>query len=194
MPQNLKFLAGEHIERAAKRLISAAASAEDGRAAASFNGVDLIADRNSTIERIIEHYTGESERKAKEYRESPEGLKAAKEADERRLRCQEVFDSSMQALKTLNFNDERAVLDWLCNIQNAADHVGITGSRASILEAFASKNLIPNMNCGDAFNGKDRHNFFRYLVGQALDGFAQFGAPHPILHTFVAEWKQKFLN
>lgn len=186
--KTIEFLAGTHIENAALQLVEACP------ARCLFNEIELIADEGSTVQQIVAFFGKESTRRAEEYRNSPEGQKAAKEAEDRRLAAQQAFDFCMEKLPSLDFKNDAAVLDWFCEIQGSADHIGIVKSKDKILTTFALHGMYKGVNCGDEFNSDDRENFFRYLVGQCLDGFASVGAPHGIIHKFTAEWKQKFLT
>jgi hypothetical protein len=187
----LEVFAGEHIGRAAGRLV-AAAKATNAMVEATFNGVRLVATPLSTAGEICRRYDDECHRQAAEWRNSPEG-KAAAERDRAELaRLQSCADRLLGRLPSLDFADQAAVLDWVCRFQPASDRVGVRFPRELILSTFARNGYHPNMNVGDAFDPEDRENVARYIVGQALDGLAKVGAIHPMACKFAADWREKF--
>ena len=85
-----------------------------------------------------------------------------------------------------------AVLDWLCQMQECSDHIGVIVRKHTIVEAFERAGYKANENTGADYRAGDRNNAFRYLVGQALSGLKEGPAIHPILHKFAAEWRLQF--
>jgi len=190
MAHTVESLPGTHIDRAAESLVSAAI--EHGSASGEFNGISLTADATSSPQEIVSRWNSASEERERLWRESPEGKKAERKRDQRRSDAQSLHDNLMQRLPSLNMKDDAAVLDWLCQMQEPTDHVGVIVRRATIISHFEKAGYRENANCGDAFKPHDRENVFRYLVGQALSGLKEGSAIHPILHKFAAEWRAKF--
>lgn len=183
------FLPGMHISQAVDMLICAAQA--DGSAEGEFNDVTITAERGETADIILARYTAECERRAEAYRKSPEGVAAAASAKERTAYLQQAADCLMAALPNLDFSDEDAVLDWLCALQEPSDHIGVSINKNAVLVEFAKHDLRPNVNCGPDFDANDRHNFFAWLVGQALDGLATV-AIHGLIHKFADDWRHAF--
>lgn len=187
-------LAGEDISTTAKRIV-AMAKREKGVVKAKFNDIELTANSDTTADSVVAFYGEESKRRGEAYRNSPEGKKAAREAEERRVALQQKHDALMQQLPTLNFADDVAVLDWLCEFQDPSDHTGVVKQNDAVIVAFAAHGYHPSVNTGKNFNESDRDNFARYIIGQALAGLqCEVGAVHQIVHKFVDDWKKKFLN
>ncbi len=185
---------GDLIGEAAAEMIQVAKSSND-IVKAKFNDIELTATPDSTVLQITFFYREESERQAKAYRNSPEGKRAAQEREEHRLRLQQQYDASMRELPSLNFENDVAVLDWLCQIQEASDHIGIVIHPDVILAAFAAHGYRPNLNVGKDFNESDRRNVATYIIGQALDGLRGHpGAIRGVIHNFVERWKKQFLS
>lgn len=183
--------AGEHIDSAIKALVSAAQ--QHGSAKATFNDVQLVADANSTASGLLSEWSRKQEEAAVAYRNSPEGKAAAADHETRIQSAQETHDRLVQDLATLDFKNDVAVLDWICAIQDSTDHVGVAVNKPAIASAFAAAGYEPAVNIGKDFKPDDRDNVFRYIVGQALNCL-QSVAIHGMTHTFVANWKDKFLT
>lgn len=188
--REIDFGPGTHIDRAAEMLVAAAI--EHGAARGSFNEIELAASRNATPSEIVRLYHEECEARTEAYRKSPEGIAAAKRSDDERAALQQKHDALVARLPRLDFGDQVAVLDWLCQMQEPSDRNGVLVKRKTIVAAFEKRGFEAGANCGKDYRPGDRENMFRYLVGQALDGLKNGPAIHGILHKFVGEWKAQF--
>ena len=175
----IEFSAGQHIDRAAVQLVEAAKA--HGSASGAFNGVEMTACPTSTAGEIVENWSRDMDASA-----------VAREAEIARL--QEVHNHAMQDLISLDWSDDVAVLDWVCRIQDATDHIGVVVRGAEIVGAFASHGFDVGANCGAEFRPDVRDNVHRYIVGQALDNLAHVGAIHGVIHKFSANWKRRFCS
>lgn len=188
---NIEIMPGEHIGRAADRLVAAAKGAF-AVVETTFNGVRLVATPLSTAGEICRHYDDECARQAIKWRESPEG-KAAAERDRAEVaRLQARCDRMLRQLTSLDFADPSAVLDWVCRFRVPSDRIGVRFPRELILSTFARHGYQAGVNVGDAFDPEDGTNVARYIVGQALDGLEKVGAIHPVVHRFAGDWREKF--
>lgn len=190
---HIEFGAGTHIAEAAKMLV-AARDREGCPVQGQFNDIVLVADLATTPDDIVVAFNRECARRSKEYRNSPEGKRAAAETEQRRSAAQSKHDALMAALPSLDMSNDTAVLDWLCGMQEPSDHVGVIIRRSTIVSVFESAGFVANANTGKNYKEGDRANMFRYLVGQALDGLKRGPAIHPIIHKFSDEWRKKFLH
>lgn len=190
-PTEVKFWAGETITSAGKRLVDAAC--QSGRAVGTFNGVELTAQPGTTADDVVRWYDSEWERRSREWAESAEGKASIAAREEERKRLQAVHDDLIAKLETLDFKDDAEVIDWLSQMVDPSDRIGVSIDRARILEAFKAHGLVPNMNVGPEFKSSDRQIFYRWLVGQALDGIEKISI-HGIFHKFAREWREKFVQ
>ncbi len=181
----LNFPAGMHVREAAKMLLAAAP------ASGMFNEIEMKADPEDSADDIVAEFTRQCEERSARYRTSPEGMAAAERTKGRIEAAQAIHDEHITALGSLAFDDADAVLDWLCAIQDATDTSGVKVDKNAILLAFADNGYRPNVNCGEAFDGEDRDNFHRWIVGQALDTLSNV-AIHPMIHSFADQWREKF--
>ncbi len=186
----IEFAAGTHIADAARDLVDAARRL--GHVGGIFNGIELTADASTTPEAVVAEFERESAAKAETYRNSPEGQAAQKASDERRADMQAKHDRLMNRLPDLDWSNDAAVLEWLCEMQAPSDHVGVTVLSDTIATEFEQRGFHAGVNTGADYKPNDRDNAFRYLVGQALDGLKSGPAIHPILHRFSAEWRERF--
>ncbi len=186
----IEFPAGCHVDKAAQML--AAAAVEHGAAEGEFNGVTMLADGRMSAEEIVAKWTRDMDEKAVAYRNSPQGEAAQAESEARVTSLQEAHDLAMQDLRTLDWSSDVVVLDWICRIQDATDHVGVVVRARDIVDAFRQHGFEPGANCGEAFKADDRDNVHRYIVGQALDNLMSIGAIHGVIHKFAGNWKTRF--
>ena len=184
-------MAGENVSETAKRIIAMANESKE-TITANFNDITLTANEGDKAEAIVTFYHEESGRRAEAYRNSPEGKKAAREAEERKQKMQQKHDALMQQLPSLDFNDDVAVLDWLCEFQDPSDYIGVSTQKDVVLATFAAHGYHPSVNCGKEFNGEDRNNFKHWLVGQALDGLQKVGAIHQVIQKGTPFLRQQF--
>lgn len=185
----LRFEPGEHIDSAAARLIAALAFDPDphGR----FNDITISAKAGDTADAIVARWDVDMAARSEAYRKSPEGIASARAQTERTAALQATADRLMFELLTLDFSNDSAVLAWCEALQEPSDHCGAKLARDVVLGVFRAHGFESSVNCGPDFDGEDRENMFRYLVGQAMAGL-EGPAIHPILHRFAADWRAKF--
>ena len=192
--KKIEFSCGSSISTAIGQLLVASKKEKDHKAQGVFNEVTLIADENSTAESVLSYFRKEQERKAEEYYNSAKGKKAVADSKKRAKEAQQKHDVLVKKLSALNFSDDVAVLDWLCEFQNPSDTTSVFVQHKAVLTAFSEHGYLPNVNTGVDFNENDRDNFARYIIGQALGGLqCSVGAIHQIIHKFTDDWKKKFL-
>lgn len=184
---------GECLSYTAQRMIELARQTA-GTVKAKFNNIELTATPDSNADDINRLYCEESERRSEAYRNSPEGKKAAREAEQRKKQMQRKHDALMRRLPKLNFADDVAVLDWLCELQEPSNCIGIVIQRDMILSTFAAHGYYPNVNCGKDYNRDDRDNVVRWLIEQALYSLqSKFGAISRNIQKFTDDFKKKFV-
>lgn len=192
-PSKIEGKPGQHINSFAQQLINEAQESNT-IVAGTFNGIDLVVDpkSNLSVDEIVATFTSEMNKKAEAYRKSPEGIRANKEAEEKKQNMQEKANQLVEQLNTLDFSDYELVLEWICNFQEASDYIGTSYDKNKVISTFKNNGFAIGVNTGKDFNGENAENFAKYLVGQALDGINTVGAPHQIVHKFTNDWKQKF--
>lgn len=178
-------MAGEKVSDTAERMVALAKETK-GSVRAKFNDIELVATEDSVAEDIVADFKVKIAEAAETYRKSPEGQRAARESEERKQEAQRKADALVEQLPNLDFSNQEAVLDWICEFQDPSDHIGVAKDNEKVLKIFAEHGYQPGVNTGEAFNGEDRDNFARYIVGQALDGLqGEVGAIHHIVHKFT---------
>lgn len=181
---------GTHIEAAAVALVGAANMAR-AEVAMSFNGVKVLARPGDKPAEVAASYGREVEAMAAARRASPEGKAAARASAAEVAALQTKADELATRVHSLDFTDHGAVLDFLAELQPCSDRTGVTVRKEDITAAFARAGLTPNMSTGWAAAASEE-TFFRWLVGQALDGLTRGPAIHGIFHKFAAEWRAKW--
>ena len=187
---NVEFQPGESIEAAATRLCEAAT--EHGEATGTFNDIELHVVAGYDPGGVVSFYHEECQRRSEAWRASPEGRAAQRAAHAKRRDLQSRHDWLMARLPALVMSQPHDVLDWLCQMQEPSDHIGVIVRKHTIIEAFEKAGYKANENTGKDYKAGDRDSMFRYLVGQALAGLKEGPAIHPIIHRFADEWRKQF--
>jgi hypothetical protein len=188
----IEVMPGEHIARAAEKLV-AAAKALGSTVEATFNGVRLVAHPGSSVGDVCRHYDDECSRSAAERRLSPEGRASAERDRAELARMQARCDHLIGRLPSLDFASLSAVLDWIGAFQPASDR-RVNFSREDVVSTFAKHGYYANMNVDDEFDPEGASNVAHYIVGQAIDHLATVGAIHPMIPAFADDWREKFLR
>ncbi len=190
MPE-IKFLAGTHVTEAATAL---AQLANDHGViyTGDFNDTTMTARPGDSAGFVQSEWQRESNLSAERYRNSPEGKRAALDAENRKSALQAEMDALMQRFETLDYENLDELVQFFDDLAEPSDHIGVSFDRQRIVDKFAWHGFVVSMNCGDAFNRDDRENYAKYLIGQALDGLNSIGAIMGIYRKFAAEWRNKF--
>ncbi|MBD3328802.1 hypothetical protein GF340_05910 [Candidatus Peregrinibacteria bacterium] len=192
-PQKLEAAMGQNVKQFAKQLIDRAKT-DDVDVQGDFNGITLYvsAAEPGTVEDLVNFYSQESNRRVEEYRKSPEGKKAAEESEMLVITLQEKANSLMKQLDSIDFADLEAVIDWIVDIQEVSEYIGVSFDQQKVIDTFKSNGFDAGINTGDDFNKEDAENFAKYLVGQVLKGIGTYGVKSQNIHKFASEWKEKF--
>lgn len=176
---------GEHISRAALRMVALAPSR------CTFNGIELVADVHTTVGDIEAEYDRQFDDRAAAWDASSEGQAAAERDRWQRVERQALMNDLMTELRTLDMRDVAKALGWMARAQDPLDSSAVA-DRALILSTYDGAGYRANENVGPEFVDSDRENVARYIIGQAMDGIAHVGAPHQVLPTFVEQWRERF--
>ena len=179
---------GEHISDYASRCYNIAkryATIVEGQ----FNGATFDTKGCSSARDVLKRLELELNKNQETYQKS-DRYKDIQAATKQKTKQQQVIATKLVGeLDALNWSSFSDILDWLCNIQQAADYVGVSIDTEKIVQTFKKNGFFTNVNTDDDFDGNDEENVARYIIGQALDGFETVGAPHPVLLSFVEKWK-----
>lgn len=159
-----------------------------------FNGVHLVAVPGVTTKaHLLEFFNQERQRLSDEYEKSPAGIKAAAEAEARRVEMQERMDKAMAELHTLDSANLEKVISWVELAVEPLDHVDVNNDPEKIINDLSICGFSPNANCDDDFNEDDEKNVAHYIVGQLL-AFLVYGhgVNISVIKMFCDEWREKF--
>ena len=158
---------GQSIEQAANAL-QARAIANNTEVTMAFNGIELSMGPDTSTQDVVAMYWQLTNERAEAYRNSPEGKAAAEKQKANIAAQQQKIDNAMARLSELDFADQGAIMDWLSAIRNASDYKSVATPVQEIVGVFRDHGYFPGVNCGTDFDGDDRNNFARYIIGQAL--------------------------
>lgn len=187
-----KPYAGEDIGHAAEEMVKLVA--EHGEISADFNGIPLRAVAGTTSEDI------ESSFRATMAAENAKWLGSSEYADQNAKReielakKQAACNSLIEQLHSLDFKDDVTILTWLQEFTPLSDDTGVKCNSSLVIETFKQHGFEPSVNIGEKFNGENRDNYFRYIVGQGLACLKSVGAIHQVIHTFIERWNKTFIQ
>lgn len=188
---------GIHISSAAIEMVQLA-NKHQTKVTAVFNGIELSTDPDFDVLRaaqeIVEDYKLKNKLRIEEYDNSPEGKAKIIELEIQKQQNQKTVNAAVAELETLDFSDIAAVVDWFDKVTDPMDFRGVKVPSAKIVQIFENHGYLPGVNTGENFNGEDKENFARYIIGQALLGLkSPIGRIHPVFIRFAREWREKFI-
>lgn len=178
--KTIQLRLGQSIESGARELCAQAPARAD------FNGIMLRARYATTRPEDVAMEYGRRSR-AQSAMWSPERTaRAARWAAEQEATRKRIA-AECSALPTIDWTDHAEPLAWIErvveeNIPNASGIASIFGERGYVADACTD----------DAFDGENRDNVARFIVGQAMANLARVGAIHPMCGEFVRRWRSKF--
>lgn len=157
-----------------------------------FNGVAIVAKPGCKASDLEVYFHEEFKRRAQAWRESPEGKAAARKRAQEIVRKQKKVDKLMTQLPQLDFSDLWKVILWLKEYQINFNDVGTKEDSKLVLDAFVEKGYLPGVNRKEEFNGEDKENSARWLIGQALASIVEYNCIHQMFPSLAMRWREKF--
>jgi hypothetical protein len=160
-----------------------------------FNGINITASKNSTIESLTADFDLQAKKASEAYENSSAGKKAKADKEQKLKAAQTEAKELMKQLPKLNFKSNLEVIGWLYKIQPFTDYIGAMSSdqKNEIISTLTNNGFLSGVNTGKDFKKDDEDNFARYVIGQALSGLTgMVGAIHHMVGQFAKEWKEKF--
>jgi len=182
---------GSSIGSAAE-VIVANARLTERKSTTMFNGIEVIATPDSTVDSLVAFYMKETQRRSEEYRQSPAGKQSAVDALDRQKKMQEQVDKALDELLSLDFSNLSDVIAWFGKIQEPPDFIHVKTPVDQIVPLFEKHGYEADANCGDDYVEDDMDNAGRYLVGQALSCLKSMGAIHQIYPSFEEKLRERF--
>lgn len=154
----------------------------------SFNGIELEATPESSPPVLESEWSAKQEQATKDYRESPQGIAAAKLRTAEILRKQRSLNTSLDVLADIIADQDKLML-WLKSFAQDADDIGVTFSKERLAAQLEAAGYAENEHVGENpewFSTRPR--MARYIVGQALNCLRIGMGPHPITGSFVDKY------
>lgn len=158
-----------------------------------WNDQKVLVTPKSTVESICADHTRQCDESYARYRASPAGIAAAKQAEKRERDCQCRHDALMVSLPGI-VNNEPALMTWLSDFSDAADHTGVKGRDfAKVVSLLEGAGYTKSMCCGLPKVQYSNPNIMaQYIAGQAISCMVdmQMG-PHPnMTPRFVEDYRR----
>lgn len=154
----------------------------------SFNGIELEATPESSPPALESEWSAKQEQAAKDYRESPQGIAAAKKRTNDIIRKQRSLNTSLDVLADIIADQDKLML-WLKSFAQDADDIGVQFSKDRLSAQLEAAGYSENEHVGEKpewFNTRPR--MAHYIVGQALNCLRISMGPHPITGSFVDKY------
>lgn len=159
-----------HVDKAAEALC-ARATATGERWGMDFNGVELIADPNSTPRAVVAVWSAEMDRKRAEYVASPEYAQRQKEAAARDAAKKVAFDAAIAiAPPSMSFADEAG---WRAGLAKNTDPYGgavyvYAEQWARIMEGRIARGETVEQCADDSSHVADTDGITGFMYGAAV--------------------------
>ncbi len=153
----------------------------------NFNGIDVTVTPTSDPDAVYAVWRGELDRRADEYRNSPEGRRSAQEAEERKQHCQREVDRLLANVP----QELDQLVPWLAEFSDVGDHVGVVYDQDALIATLLSYGYAPNAHVTKdkkAVKHWTKQQHGEYIVGQALSCLQHGMPPHPITQNFAEEY------
>lgn len=154
----------------------------------SFNGIELEATPESSPPALESEWSAKQEQAAKDYRESPRGIAAAKKRTADIIRKQRSLNTSLDVLADIIADHDKLMI-WLKGVAEDADDIAVTLPKERMIEQLEASGFVENEHVGEKpewFNIRPR--MAHYIVGQALNCLRIGMGPHPITVSFVDKY------
>lgn len=197
MYKSIESIVGEDIIEYAQRLIDSRDKNIDSNIKGKFNDIPLIIDNESTKESIVEQFREKLDEEHINYVNSDKYINKQIERIYEIHRLNNEAYCLMKAFDNLDFGNYEDVLYWLRDIQTYSDHTGVEIPKRKIVNTLHRYGYIANENVvgEENFNEDDEVYYARYIIGQCLNFLEKEPhAIHPIIHSFIQKWKNKFRN
>lgn len=192
----LKAKWGDDITEFAQRLINTA-QASGEKVEGVFNNITLtvLPKSNITADDLVEFFEQEQTRefeemirKAEEYRNSPEGIQEAQEAEKK-------VNLLIKQLTNLDFTNFESVLNWISDFQEPSkqcDKFNVSFDKQKIISLFQQNGFEVGKPNFENLNNVSIEDHARFLVGHALDYMNAIGYLDELIHGSIDNWKEGF--
>lgn len=158
----------------------------------TFNGVEIVVDANELPVSVEARWQSAMDKKGEEYRKSPEYAEQQRQSAVRLAECQERTDALMPRLPEAVAAGPSQVVAWVAALSQCTDHTGVEYDRAQVLHSLGSAGYRFNDCVGHPAVNTDSIIGARWIIGQAMDGIASVGSPHPLTADFAERYEEVF--
>ena len=162
----------------------------------TFNGIVIIADKNSTTESLRSEVKRKQKASRRRYKRSAVAKRRKKERKaEIRSKKHEVI-AQIRAFNGLDKSNLEKTIAWLAEFQPLSDRIGVLKPSQAffIVKTLEGAGYRANENTNEHFKKEDKENVARYIIGQTISMLSTRYAIHPMIVHFSSEWEQKFVE
>jgi hypothetical protein len=195
----LEIMAGTTIYGAAKMLAE-----HPSYCYAEFNGtriecIDPSPNKKAVADAIVDKWQRDRAAEHQAWLNGPEGKAAELKKKQESDRLNQILDTAIHEMDQviIDVDNHEQILKFLCKCE---DPMGSSLSDDNKRRILSQKILTrlkfhgykANDCTGNQFNGGNRENFARYIIGQVMDCLQSMGSIHQMVHTFTGQWMDKF--
>lgn len=161
-----------------------------GTAYMNFNDICInAAEYQTTADSLVRFFHEESDRRMKEYEQSPKGI-AKRQVQETRNNYRDTYRNALmfglENAPQVIFKDQLLALNWLCEIEDGRDLNG-----KLIVKIFNQNGYFENVNTEENFDENSIDNYARYIIGQALNFLSESNTIHQMVLHFRDKLKER---
>lgn len=179
---------GENIGDAVKNSIKAAQGGHD--VVMTFNEVTLNINETSNPEETVKLYHQKCVQMQRAYDESPQGQAAAFKRAAESAGRQQSIDALVDGLDDTIKDGIKKLVPWAAQYANDSNDLHVNCKADVVLSKLAAGGYKDNDCIGKDFDGKNKNNVGRYIIGQVMAGLLKDGSPP--MADVVAGWAEKF--
>lgn len=175
----IEVMAGSHITNACRAAVASAP------AFFTFNGVRVEANPGDTEAALVAAWTAEMDRRAEEYRNSPQGKAAAERRKAEADALQRKYDETMASVGDLT--DAATAMRFVRDISTASDHIDVLCDLADPAKLLGRAGYVGNAHVGDIDATSSPRKVAEYIAGQFIN-CASKGPIPPVAVHFAEKW------
>lgn len=116
-------------------------------------------------------------------------LEENNKVEKRTRQLTETAIESIDKLSQLDFTNLNDVINWMDDFQSIR---GVSYDKDKIVSIFQKNGFNAGMNTGKNFDGENKENYAKWLIGQALKGLINDGQVAQMFSEYAEKWKKKF--
>lgn len=158
------------------------------------NEIEIRCHPGRSAHELIEQYNQKARLISQELLISEKGDVGHLDSREEANNLQQRMRILLSQLPRLNLGDVKEVLDWFYELQPSANSNAVTFDPNYIVQIFAANGFVPEMYVGTNVDTLSAEHRAYYIIGQCLSFLSGPGYIHPVIRTYINDWRKIHLE